>query len=111
MINYLLISAFACLFVTPSLAQGQEPCKKLNVNVTTEKAGPSANAGRITVKYDDSVPDKDLALHLFGKLENRNVRDLKTKEITDLKPGKYLLVIVDDKNRYCPKQVDIEITP
>lgn len=108
MIKCLLISAFAYFLVSATPSNDNQSCETLVAEVTTEDAGPSTGVGRIVIKYPDGARTGDYVLHLFA-IYGETRRDLKTTEITGVKPGKYILIIVDSSSKYCPKKVDIEI--
>lgn len=111
MVNCLLISAFAYFLGSPDHSQRPPACEPLSVEVSTEKAGPSSNLGKIIVKYDDRVNKEDMVLHLFTVGGDRNRQNLKTTEITDLPQGKYILVITDNTSKHCVRHMEIQITP
>jgi hypothetical protein len=106
MVNWLLISTLVLTGFSSLDSRDQSGCESLVIEVRT------SGQGTLVLTYADHIRKADLVLHLFtnGGVSNRlNMTAL--GEITGVKPGKYVLVIVDKSSRYCPMKVEIEITP
>ena len=114
MIKGLLISAFAVFIALAGHAQGKSPCEPFPADVSIEKAGASAQGGKISVSSIGDVRKADLILHLYcigGADGGQKWHVTGVTEFADLKPGKYVLVISEKSSKYCFKKVDLEITP
>ena len=111
MVNWLLISTLAFTGISSLDSLNQPGCESLSIGVRALSPSQAPDSGMLVLTYGDNVRKSDLVLHLFTNGGDRNRFNLTAVgAISGLKPGKYVLVVVDKASRYCPSKLDIEIT-
>ena len=102
--KYLLFTIFV-IWQSPLWAQSQKDCEPIDVAVEVVQLPD----GKRTIKLVFKV-ESDYEISLLGAGKSKNRLEIKTKEIQDVEPGKYDLVITDNKRKnVCPKHVKVEV--
>ena len=101
-----LILASLCLVSMPAVSQQPNPaCKELDVKVSVAQIAASGNA-EIRIAADDTVQP---TVYLLSRKDRKIKEKTNSLIIPSVPPGDYLLLIIDEKDQFCPRTIDVTI--